>query len=83
MVLKVENLVVGYNDKPLLSPISFEVENGDRVAITGFNGIGKSTLLKTIIGLIPKFQEQQPFQEILLWVTMNRKTIFTCLKEHH
>lgn len=54
LVLKVENLVVGYNNKPLLSPISFEVENGDRVAITGFNGIGKSTLLKTIIGLIPK-----------------------------
>lgn len=50
LVLKVENLCVGYDGKPLLKPISFEVENGDRVAITGFNGIGKSTLLKTIIG---------------------------------
>ncbi len=54
LVLKVEKLSVGYNGKPLLKPISFEVENGDRVAITGFNGIGKSTLLKTIIGAIPK-----------------------------
>ena len=54
LVLKVENLTVGYNGKALLKPISFEVENGDRVAITGFNGIGKSTLLKTIIGAIPK-----------------------------
>lgn len=54
LVLKVENLTVGYNGKPLLKPISFEVENGDRVAITGFNGIGKSTLLKTIIGEIQK-----------------------------
>lgn len=54
LVLKVENLTVGYNGKPLLKPISFEVENGDRVAITGFNGIGKSTLLKTIIGEVAK-----------------------------
>lgn len=54
LVLKVENLTVGYNGKPLLKPISFEVENGDRVAITGFNGIGKSTLLKTIIGEVEK-----------------------------
>lgn len=54
LVLKVENLVVGYNNVPLLKPISFEVENGDRVAITGFNGIGKSTLLKTIIGELDK-----------------------------
>ena len=53
LVLKVENLVVGYK-KPLLRPLSFEVENNDRVAITGFNGVGKSTLLKTILGVIPK-----------------------------
>ena len=54
LVLKVKNLVVGYNGNPLLKPISFEVENKDRLAITGFNGIGKSTLLKTIIGEIEK-----------------------------
>ena len=54
LVLKLNKLVVGYNNKPLLKPISFEINNGERVAITGFNGIGKSTLLKTIIGQIDK-----------------------------
>ncbi len=54
LMLKVEDLVVGY-DKPLLKKsVSFELNNGDRLAISGFNGIGKSTLLKTILGIIPK-----------------------------
>ena len=52
LVLKVSKLQVGYNGKTLLKPLSFEVNNGERIAITGFNGIGKSTLLKTIIGQI-------------------------------
>lgn len=54
LMLKVENLVVGYNNKALLKPISFEVNYQDKVAITGFNGVGKSTLLKTVLGIIPK-----------------------------
>lgn len=50
-VLEVIDLVVGY-DKPLLKPISFEINFNERVAITGFNGIGKSTLLKTLLGQV-------------------------------
>ena len=53
LMLKVENLVVGYTKPLLKKPVSFELVNGDRLAITGFNGIGKSTLLKTIMGIIP------------------------------
>lgn len=51
-VLQVQNLEVGYT-APLLPPLSFEVENGQRLAVTGFNGIGKSTLLKTLVGQLP------------------------------
>lgn len=57
LMLDVKNLCVGYT-KPLLKPISFEVNYGDILAITGFNGIGKSTLLKTICGIIPKLSGQ-------------------------
>ncbi|MBQ9791355.1 MAG: ABC-F family ATP-binding cassette domain-containing protein [Clostridia bacterium] len=53
-VMYIDNLVVGYNNKPLLNPITFEVCNSDRIAIVGFNGIGKTTLLKTILGIINK-----------------------------
>lgn len=50
--LKVHGLEIGY-DKVLLPKISFEIRAGEKVVITGFNGIGKSTLLKTLIGQIP------------------------------
>ena len=50
LMLKVSNLQVGYSKALFKNPISFEVCKGDRLAIVGFNGIGKSTLLKTIIG---------------------------------
>ena len=47
--LRVNNLEIGY-DKSLLPPISFEIRSGVKLAITGFNGIGKTTLLRTLIG---------------------------------
>ena len=52
-IIRIENLTVGY-DFPLLSKINFSINSGEIVAITGISGLGKTTLLRTIAGLIPK-----------------------------
>ncbi|GHU49872.1 hypothetical protein FACS189459_2610 [Bacilli bacterium] len=53
VILDVINLEVGYTTS-LLPPLNFRVGAGEKIIITGFNGIGKSTMIKTIIGKIPK-----------------------------
>ena len=50
--LRVEELEIGY-DKPLLNPISFILKRGEKIAILGQNGVGKSTFVKTILGFLP------------------------------
>ena len=53
-VIEASNLVIGY-DEALTSPLNFHVERGKKIAIKGVNGLGKSTLLKTMLGIIPPF----------------------------
>ncbi len=50
--LSVKNLAIGYHS-PILTNIDFTIRGGEKVVITGFNGIGKSTLLKTLMGQVP------------------------------
>ncbi|MGO2723132.1 MAG: ABC-F family ATP-binding cassette domain-containing protein [Lactobacillus sp.] len=52
-VLLFNKLTIGYPDKTMVKDISLQVNKGDRVAIIGPNGIGKSTLLKTIMKQLP------------------------------
>ena len=52
-VLTTTDLEIGYSE-PLLEPLNIAVLRGDKVAITGKNGIGKSTFIKTILEVIPK-----------------------------
>ena len=79
--LTVKNLVVGY-DAPVLRDIHFSLKGGQKAVITGFNGIGKSTLLKTLMGQIPpldgcyRFSNQVKvcyFEQDLKWEN-DRKT---------
>jgi len=50
MALELEGISKAYGDKQVLSDVTLRVERGDRVAIIGPNGIGKSTLLKIAVG---------------------------------
>jgi len=52
-VLAVEGLVAGYENKPVTKPLDIAIGRLDRVALIGPNGIGKSTILKSITGRIP------------------------------
>jgi len=52
IIVEAKDLVLGY-DEPLTKPVSFQLERGKKIALKGVNGLGKTTLLKTILGLIP------------------------------
>lgn len=64
IILEVNDLQIGYY-YPLLSEMSFLIENGEKVVITGFNGIGKSTLLNTLMGRIPNLGGKYQFADTL------------------
>lgn len=51
-IFETRNLVLGY-DEPLTKPVNISLERGQKVAIRGVNGLGKTTLLKTLLGIIP------------------------------
>ncbi|HES4538632.1 TPA: ABC-F family ATP-binding cassette domain-containing protein [Streptococcus pyogenes] len=53
VVLTVEKAAIGYNQHVLSEPINLDVHKLDAIAIVGPNGIGKSTLIKSVIGQIP------------------------------
>ena len=52
MLFETHDLVIGY-DEPLSKPLNFSMERGQKIALVGTNGIEKTTLLKSILGLIP------------------------------
>ncbi len=60
-LLEVEGLEAGYGKKTVLQGVSFRVDEGEVVALLGHNGAGKSTTLKTILGLLPARSGQVRF----------------------
>lgn len=54
LIFETKNLVIGYDD-PLSKPINLTMERGQKIALTGANGLGKTTLLRSILGEIKPF----------------------------
>ena len=54
-IFETKDLVIGYNE-PLSRPVTLSMERGNKIALGGANGIGKTTLLKSILGLIPSLK---------------------------
>lgn len=54
VIFETNDLIIGY-EEALSKPLNIRMERGDKIALVGANGIGKTTLLKSILGLIPPF----------------------------
>ena len=54
-IFETKDLVIGYNE-PLSRPVTLSMERGNKIALVGANGIGKTTLLKSILGVIPSLK---------------------------
>ncbi len=83
-IFQTTNLVIGY-DEPLSSPLNLEMERGQKIVLTGANGIGKTTLLKSILGLIPPLEgsvEQGDYLSIGYFEQeMDQSIRTTCIEE--
>lgn len=62
--LVIENLTIGY-DMPLIKNLNLTISGGQKVVIKGFNGVGKSTLLKTLMGIIKPIDGKFHFSETI------------------
>lgn len=83
-IFQTTELVIGYQD-PLSSPLNLEMERGSKIVLTGANGIGKTTLLKSILGLIPPISgsvEQGDYLSIGYFEQeMDQNVSTTCIEE--
>lgn len=83
-IFQTKDLVIGY-DEPLSSPLNLEMERGQKIVLTGANGIGKTTLLKSILGIIPSLEGSVELGDYLnigyFEQEMDQSVQTTCIEE--
>ena len=66
VIFETSDLVIGYEkSSPLSKPINLRMERGEKIALVGTNGIGKSTFLKSVLGLIPALDGKVTLEDYL------------------
>lgn len=83
VVISAKNLVIGY-DTPLTKTLNFEIERNKKIAIKGVNGLGKSTLLKTLLGIIKPIEgevEHDQFMNVGYFEQEEQSSDKTALEE--
>ncbi|MDD7176578.1 MAG: ABC-F family ATP-binding cassette domain-containing protein [Lachnospiraceae bacterium] len=83
-IFQTRDLVIGY-EEPLSTVLNLEMERGQKIVLTGANGIGKTTLLKSILGLIKPLQGEVELGDYLeigyFEQEMDQSTTTTCIEE--
>lgn len=83
VVISAKNLVIGY-DTPLTKTLNLEIERNKKIAIKGVNGLGKSTLLKTLLGIIKPIEgevEHDQFMNVGYFEQEEQSSDKTALEE--
>lgn len=83
LIFETKELVIGY-DEPLSRPLDLRMERGQKIALVGANGIGKTTLLKSLLGIqapISGSVERGDYQEIGYFEQEAKVSNNTCIEE--
>ncbi|MBM7840832.1 ATPase subunit of ABC transporter with duplicated ATPase domains [Alkalihalobacillus xiaoxiensis] len=83
LIFETKELVIGY-DEPLSRPLDLRMERGQKIALVGANGIGKTTLLKSLLGMIQPIAgtvERGDYQEIGYFEQEAKASSNTCIEE--
>lgn len=83
VLFETKDLVIGY-DEPLSRPLNLSMERGQKIVLTGANGIGKTTLLKSILGLIPPLSGEAHLGDYLYLGYFEQESTYdstTCIEE--